>query len=96
MTRFEITKWVANVLYIVSVVSMLNPKVAAESYSPWVIYFAANTIWLIDCIRQNNRPWMVQAIFYLCWDTVMFASRIWGVDVLTYLQPLIFILGYLP
>jgi hypothetical protein len=96
LTRFELMKWVANILYIISVVSMLSPTVAAHSYSPWIIYFVANVIWLIDCIRENNRPWMIQAIFYLVWDTVMFISRVYGVEVLSYLQPLVHLLEFLP
>lgn len=96
LTRFEIMKWVANILYIISVVSMLSPKVASQSWSPWVIYFVANCIWLIDCIREKNYPWTIQACFYLAWDTVMFFSRVYNVSVIPHLQPILKILELLP
>ena len=96
MTRREFFNWFGTGNFIVGTMAMISPHVAAVALFPWAAFLIGNVVWLIDSIYNNQRPWIFVSTFFIFWDSLLLASRIWGSEVLAFLQPLIIILEMLP
>lgn len=89
-------KWIANIMMVFAMVSLLSPKVAAESVTPWVAFFVVNAIYLYDSIAHKNWPWFWLCAFCSVWHTLLIASRTVSENVFSILAPIVNILEKLP
>jgi predicted membrane protein len=95
-SKQEASKWFGNACFIFGTVSMISVHAASVAITPWLIFLVGNIIWLYDSVRTKNWPWAASAGFFILWDALITASRIYGLDVLFFLQPIITIMEMLP
>lgn len=95
-SQWNITKWVANVCFLIATIAMLSPNVAATAVTPWAIYLVANCVWMWDSVVAKNWAWVWLATFFCVWDLLLILTRMLGVEFFSVLQPLVHILERLP
>lgn len=96
MALREILNWFSTSLFVIGTISLISPHVAAVAISPWIAFLIGNIIWLVDAYCNNNKPWIAVSSFFIAWDILLIAARIYGMDVFSFLHPIITILETLP
>jgi hypothetical protein len=73
---------------------MLNPHVASESLTPWILYLIGNSAWLV---HSYGRDWPLfwLSCFYFLWDALILASR-YSPNLFDFALPIINSLGVIP
>ena len=92
-TRWEVIKWLGNVCYVLSTITMLNPTTASTAVTPWMLFFIGNLIWMLDSWYERNWPWVSLALFFMAWDVVIILTRLYNV---TFLQPIVNFFNFIP
>lgn len=93
---WQYIQWCSTGGFIVATIIMISPLVAATAITPWIIYFIANGIWLVDSAIRKNIPYVVLSVFFCGWDILLVLSRLYNKDITTLLQPFITIIERIP
>lgn len=70
-------------------VLLISPVLAAQSLAPWMLFLTGNAIWLVDSLLRKDVPWITMSAFFVVYDILILLARIYGIDVLHYLVPLL-------
>jgi hypothetical protein len=77
----EILKWVASGMFLVATLMMFSQKLAAKSPWPWTLFLIGNLIWLVDCLKTHNMPWIPSSLVFCFLDAGLIIIRIRNINV---------------
>lgn len=89
---WEAAKWFAAFCWLLATLLMFSPKIAAESILPWATFLIGNFIWVADNIRLKNIQWIIPGLVFCALDIGLICSRVYGMNITKYFQPILTII----